>query len=224
VTFLPMYVNVLLDHIAGHLSAWEAAESAAGARKDLDLGPAEFGTTILLLVTESGNAAPGSQILLSFASASMINARDLLGDAQILLQASRWPTAYALAVLSAEEFGKAGLAMRLFTMPRDDLEQIAVRRLTGDHQVKLEAAYQHEGFAAPSEQWLDDILRVPAEAGESHRRKLRGLYVDYSKDGSIQYPTDVTEEEARCQVSRVQAMLAAPFWNIPILRKPRSEK
>ncbi len=45
-------------------------------------------------------------LLGSLARAALDNASDLLADASVLLQAGRYPRAFALSVLAAEEFGK----------------------------------------------------------------------------------------------------------------------
>jgi AbiV family abortive infection protein len=44
--------------------------------------------------------------LAELARTTLDNARSLLVDAHLLLDAGRWPRAYALAVLAAEEYGK----------------------------------------------------------------------------------------------------------------------
>jgi AbiV family abortive infection protein len=164
----------LTDGLGGELVRLELATPSVIDRAVTTTRP-----SILAIVTRAKNRTPDRQTLLLFGLAAMKNARDLLEDAQILLEAGRWARAYAIAVLSSEEFGKAGVAMRLWSLRSAELEQVVVRRLTGDHRVKLEAAYQHEGFLAEGEQWLDKVLGAPAEARHENLDKQRALYVDY---------------------------------------------
>lgn len=49
---------------------------------------------------------PDDSELAQLALASLINAVALLSDADLLLANSRWPRAYSLSVLAAEEFAK----------------------------------------------------------------------------------------------------------------------
>ena len=72
---------------------------------------------------------PGAdrRALVGWAAATAANARDLLSGAELLLEAGRWPRAYALAVLAAEEWGTAYAVITLSFMPDEVKAQVPVR-------------------------------------------------------------------------------------------------
>jgi hypothetical protein len=63
----------------------------------------------------------------------------VLADAE-LLGAGRWARAHALAVLAAEEGGKASAVITLSFMPPEARARIPVRELLEDHRMKMAGA------------------------------------------------------------------------------------
>jgi AbiV family abortive infection protein len=68
-------------------------------------------------------------------NAAMRNAKRLYADAELLLQAGRFPTACSIAVLSIEEAGKVAILRRL-SLARDDQKAKEIWREYRDHQAK----------------------------------------------------------------------------------------
>lgn len=152
--------------------------------------------------------------LVGFASEVAGNARDLLADAEYLLDDGRWPRAYALAVLACEEFGKA-LGMLVLSMVPHALRSRATPSvLLGNHQTKMLGAllmrmlaFNQPGVAARVATMPDlaRLLRdVGAQAADANEAKKSGLYADIDADGRVQLPSDVTEAEARDAVTRAR--------------------
>ncbi len=63
--------------------------------------------------------APGSRESGGACRQAAQNARDLLAEAEILLDRGRWARAFALAVLASEEFGKGSAAVALAVLPAE---------------------------------------------------------------------------------------------------------
>ena len=63
----------------------------------------------------------------------------VLADAE-LPGAGRWARAHALAVLAAEEWGKASAVITLSFMPPEARARIPVRELLEDHRMKMAGA------------------------------------------------------------------------------------
>lgn len=74
---------------------------------------------------------------MTFAARVAENARSLVSDAELLLEHERWPRAYALAVLSCEEFGKACGLMLLSLIPDNMRSRAQPDKLLGHHQSKM---------------------------------------------------------------------------------------
>ncbi len=79
-------------------------------------------------------------VLVGYAAAVAGNARDLLTDAELLLGAGRWARAYVLAVLAAEEWGKAYAVITPSFMPPEARARIPVRELLEGHRMKMAGA------------------------------------------------------------------------------------
>jgi AbiV family abortive infection protein len=148
------------------------------------------------------------QDLLLLAPAAARNARDLLADAEILLERQRWPRAHALAVLAGEEASKAytcvcGVAFGAQAVSRHGLEK--------GHNRKLILARVVTHHVIPLAEWGEELLTraplTPTElvemASQDNKSKQHALYVDIRADGSLQQPSDISEAEAKSAVSSV---------------------
>ena len=158
--------------------------------------------------------------LLQFWRAAEANARDLIADAEILLEKERWPRAYALAVLAYEEFGKGLMAMALVAANPSLVTPAHLRELKEGHIRKLMSAYEHEAMVGAPEQWTT-VSQSRENAREANLLKQRGFYVDVSDDGSLREPSEIGGDEARALVARAHRMIhtpgirSMPFWLPP---------
>lgn len=129
-------------------------------------------------------------------SASLDNARSLLDDARLLMEAKRHPRAVALAMLALEESDKLRLLFLLCMGAPTKAHWKAFR----DHRRKLSSSLRlltHEKFslfgsaaasASPppkAAKWLRDLPNL------SQVLKLRCLYVDRLRDGSWSVPSRI---------------------------------
>jgi AbiV family abortive infection protein len=163
--------------------------------------------------------------------ASAANGRDLLDEARLLRDELVSPRALALAVLAAEEFGKAIRAFVVLNSGGDPDEVADFNRVYRQHQPKLEAGKLWA--------WMlgDAVVLVPelseeltAQARRSAGRKMDSLYVDRRPDGALLSPrASITESdiavaidaaEVLCRsVTQVAALLDSDdkvlqFWSI----------
>jgi AbiV family abortive infection protein len=150
------------------------------------------------------------------ARAALDNAAELLSDARVLLEAGRWPRAYALAVLSAEEFGKFHSCVVAGSYESDDAAAWAGfwRKFTS-HRPKLTTwagqlvdlldwgPVGSKGDAEWKRAW--DDRKHTVDVGLNG--KLASLYVDFD-NGKVNIPRDLlTEETARVTVDAVAAVV-----------------
>jgi AbiV family abortive infection protein len=155
--------------------------------------------------------APHWMVLVQVAHAAEANAQELIIDAEALLAAGRWPSAYALAVLAHEEFGKALMAMAFVTASPEARQAGRLRELTAGHFRKLLSTFQHEAMVGGPD-WN------PEQARKANERKQRAFYVDWADDGSLLLPSEIGEDEARAQVDSVRktvfspGLRSIPFW------------
>jgi len=128
------------------------------------------------------------------------NALDLISDARLLLDADRFPRAYALAVLALEEVGKVELCGEVVA---GELDQRDFRREWRHHDPKLWRAHLPGILLAPSAD------RVFADPKTDHVSRLRGLYVDFpATPGDPPHkPADITPAEAREIVVHVELIV-----------------
>jgi AbiV family abortive infection protein len=169
-------------------------------------------------VTKDAAPVPSLQAFLALSQAAEENARSLIGDAEVLLCAGRWPRAYSLAVLAHEECGKSLMAMALLGAPGVVLRQPRwMQELRSGHGRKLISTYQHQAMVSPGD-FIAKTNESPDLARTSNLGKQRGFYVDLADDESVRRPSDVTEAEARAEVARVSQMVyssglrSMPFW------------
>jgi AbiV family abortive infection protein len=150
--------------------------------------------------------------LATFAQAALTNATELLSDAKVLLDAQRWPRAYALAVLAAEEYGKFHACVHATRLGPDSAENWnAFWKNLAWHGAKFDkwhAALVDIGhYGTLYQDWLEawstrDTFNQIALGG-----KLAALYVDF-KDGVALEPRDVlTAEDAKRMVALVDKVI-----------------
>jgi AbiV family abortive infection protein len=151
--------------------------------------------------------------MLRLAPAAARNARDLLADAEILLERQRWPGAYALGVLAGEEAAKAYrcigvLALGGQKVSRRDLERDHIGKLTVAHVLTdlvfplVRTQQEPPTSAAAVTDRLEEMARQDNEA------KKRGLYADIGPDGALRRPSDIGEAAARNFIASVTDLVA----------------
>lgn len=156
---------------------------------------------------------PSRADLLALMRATQANAKDLLGEAELLAGARRFPRALALAALSSEEVSKARLCLLAIILPE----------LTPDYF--WDHFRNHAGKLARVQVFADLLQPEPVGPVDEHVKKVVGrskstqdlkercLYVDYRR-GKILLPSQVTERAARKEIKA-----SGRRWH---LRKPRS--
>jgi AbiV family abortive infection protein len=144
------------------------------------------------------------------------NARDLVADAELLAEAGRNGRAYALAVLSIEEAGKAAQMATLAAMPASVKARAPLRRMVEWHAMKqvgglllavLPVGSVAARISAMTSEEVAECLSVLAPADESDRIKRGGLYVDLERDG-IHTPSEVTGTDLASQLDRARRAAA----------------
>lgn len=148
---------------------------------------------------------PDDSELAQLALASLINAVALLSDADLLLANSRWPRAYSLSVLAAEEFAK--FQTYSVVIGWDGEARAKLLREARDHRAKL--AFW-EGQRVDMQDWGPIESREAFDAWEQafgarkqvaaamHSKKLDGFYVGLDGSGTLQHPdTAISEQDAR---------------------------
>lgn len=163
--------------------------------------------------------------------ASAANGRDLLVEARLLRDQLASPRALALAVLAAEEFGKAVRAFVVLNSGGDPEEVAEFVRVYRQHQPKLEAGGLWSSLLG------DAVLLIPglpeeltARASTSAGRKMDSLYVDRRADGAVLSPrASITKDDIESaidaaddlsrSVTQVAALLdteekIVQFWSI----------
>ena len=147
--------------------------------------------------------------LAAYMAAVAANGRELLSDAELLLEHGRHARAYSLAYLAAEEWAKAQMVFTLALMPGDVRAQMRnddLRTMLAAHELKamgaalmrmLEAARPGvAGRLAAIPDLVSVLTAALAQARNTNAAKERGLYTDLRADGSLSGPSDVSEAEA----------------------------
>jgi AbiV family abortive infection protein len=157
-------------------------------------------------VDASAVRAADRHVLVGYAAAIAGNARDLLGDAEVLLSAGRWARAHSLAVLASEEWAKAYAVLTLSFMPLEVRARVSVREFLVDG-AQPGVAERVAGMAG-----LADMLRAAERhASDANAAKQRGLYADLLADGTLSQPSDISGDEAAAAVVQAQQVGAAAF-------------
>lgn len=161
---------------------------------------------------------PGDSELAQLALASLINSVALLSDAGLLLANSRWPRAYSLSVLAAEEFAKFQTYSVVIGWNGD--ARVRLLREARDHEAKLASwEGQHvdihdwgpiesrEAFSA----WAQAFGARKQVAAAMHSKKLDGLYVGIDASGTLQHPDTAISEQDTREVFEVVSSVVMPL-------------
>ena len=138
--------------------------------------------------------APTPRQLGELARLALTNAADLAADAQVLLDAERYPRAFALATLAAEELGKHYLCVSWSGF--DPADRKLWRRFWKEfhgHTPKLEhwIGYVIDLVGLVDyESWEETWKLMPVGAQSQHQVKLATFYVDF-RDGAPTFPRDM---------------------------------
>ncbi|MBF6238710.1 AbiV family abortive infection protein [Nocardia otitidiscaviarum] len=162
--------------------------------------------------------------LAELARAALDNSAALLDDARFLLVGGRWPRAYSVAVLAAEEYGKFHrCVLESLSMDANDHTWDEFWRDFRLHKPKFAAWYgqyvdgQDWGpvGSVGDADWLREWNSAPGKAREHDRDKQAGFYVDFdTESGSIRVPADrCTEEMATELIEKVSSVVA--YWAMP---------
>jgi AbiV family abortive infection protein len=162
-----------------------------------------------MVSSRNGNRpVPDGEHLLALFEAAASNARDLLADAECLMGAESFARAHALAVFAEEELGKAKLCLVAGVRPtgaRVDPKEFWKEFYS--HEGKLLRELSTQGLLDEEVSSVEEFIgSLPAESGSVHRRKVRGLYVDY-QDGVILVPGEVGRSEAQQAIDEARASL-----------------
>ena len=148
----------------------------------------------------------------ALAQASLDNAGCLVADAGLLAGHSRWPRAYALAILGMEEFGKylscVGAGTRIDEGPETDYWRRFRRNFT-DHHAKYGLALATASAGLPLEVSRTFLDQFPALVADDQLLKMRALYVDHDGQGCLS-PSGVQESTA-AEAVRVATEVIQPF-------------
>jgi AbiV family abortive infection protein len=130
-------------------------------------------------------------------TAATANARRLVSDAMLLLEAKRWPTAAALAVLAIEEAGKDGI-LRAMSVATTDKEIADLWKDFRSHRVKNAHGALLE-YAARGGRKLFDFAGMYSKDAEHPAIldgvKQIGFYVDaFGNTGHWSLPQDIVGE------------------------------
>jgi AbiV family abortive infection protein len=130
-------------------------------------------------------------------TAAASNARRLVSDAVLLLEAKRWPTAASLAILAIEETGKGGI-LRSLSVARSDKEVVGLWKDFRSHRIKNAHGALLE-FAARGARKLFDFSGMYSKDAEHpailDAVKQIGFYVDANgENGDWSSPQNVVEE------------------------------
>jgi AbiV family abortive infection protein len=138
------------------------------------------------------------------------NAARLLADAELLLNAGRYPTACSLATLSLEETGKIWTLRRIATC-NDDAERRAVWTQYRSHQTKGRHSIIRKVFARHA--CLRDELSGAADSrtegsGTIDMVKQLGFYTDCVGDATWSMPDSIIEKQLAEQLIAI-ALIAS---------------
>jgi len=150
---------------------------------------------------------PPRDDLLALFRAAVSNAKDLLGDAQVLADVGRFPRALALAALSWEELSKGYLCLLAVALPEITPEYFCEG--FRDHEDKLSRVHAVATFMQPEPvgPLADYPKQIMGRSKSMAKQKLRSLYVDY-RGGKIQLPSQISQRAARKQINFVREALA----------------
>lgn len=119
---------------------------------------------------------------------AMRNSRRLLDDARMLASAQRFPTAFMVAGLAADELGKHIMVSSFFAREGTDDDWKRFWRRFRDHTEKLGGALLSA--------WAGDLLSEdpPPSSKAFHLKRLAATYVDLDDRGVVRTPVDAVSE------------------------------
>lgn len=130
-------------------------------------------------------------------TAAANNARRLVSDAVLLLEAKRWPTAAAVAILAIEEAGKVGI-LRSLAVARSDKDVADIWKDFRSHRVKNAHGALLEYAARGARKFFDFSGMYSKDAEHPailDGTKQIGIYVDaYGENSNWSCPQKVVDE------------------------------
>jgi len=124
--------------------------------------------------------------------------------------------AHSLATLALEEIGKAHLCVLVVIPPLNVISEEDFWKSWRDHKAELLWAFGLVRVIINQPQGSLTELHgcVADESSATHLAKMRGFYVDYADDGTVQVPADITAAEAAAVINDAQASLdfLTPSW------------
>lgn len=145
---------------------------------------------------------PEDRQLRQLAHAARDNAAGLVADARLLLDAGRYPRAYALATLAFEELGKMLLCRDALA---GTVNEAVFRREWLDHAAKLDGSQMFAIVGGTT------ARRIFGATDGDAAMKLRGFYVDvnhHDPAGPPATPSDVPKSDAKEIVETAEAAVA----------------
>lgn len=143
-------------------------------------------------------------------NAALRNARRLLADAEMLLQAGRYPSAASLAALSIEESGKAAI-LRSMALAQDNQEMVKTWKSYRSHAQK-NVAWILPQLVLQGARRLEDF-RPLFESDAEHpylldQIKQLGFYTDCLGEAHWSEPDAVVDQELAQQLVQVAELLS----------------
>ena len=143
-------------------------------------------------------------------NAALRNARRLTDDARTLVDAERYPTAAAMAVLAIEESGKVGVLRRLAIAPDSEIRRKAWRDYRSHRQKN--AAWILPDLVAKGARDLDSLGQGIAPSGDHtailDQVKQIALYTDCLGDAHWSQPEEVIDEQMACTLVKIAELFA----------------
>jgi AbiV family abortive infection protein len=138
------------------------------------------------------------------------NAARLLADAELLLNAGRYPTACSLATLCIEEAGKISTLRRIATC-NDDAERREVWKEYRSHQSKSRHAIIRRVFAhhaCPPDELSGAAASWTERSGTIDMLKQRGFYTDCVGDVTWSKPDSIIERQLAEQLIGIALIMS----------------
>ena len=144
-------------------------------------------------------------------NAALRNARRLTADARTMVDAERYPTAAAIAVLAIEESGKIGILRRLAIAPDSETRRRVWRDYRSHRQKN--AAWILPDLVAKGARDLDSLGRGVEPSGDHtamlDQVKQIALYTDCLGDAHWSQPEEVIDEKLACMLVKIAEVFAS---------------
>jgi AbiV family abortive infection protein len=171
----------------------------------------QFGDPAVAVILEPVKKAhppvPSDDDLLAIIRAAQENAKDLVSDAQLLADNSRYPRAYALATLAVEEMSKAELCLCAMVSPQMSPEKFWTTFRS--HEGKLVTFHHIAEYLRPEAIGAvpDHYKRMVGGSRSTQNQKERALYVEYRR-GKVLAPGEIGQRAARAQIRAARKWIA----------------